>query len=274
MGELEVERSIPAEVAERVLLKILQTVETLDDLFSCAVVNRGFYRVFKRNELDLIKRTLWTMSPPAWEYREICYELDLPKEEYTVASYLQNYEKDLTTICSIKGLIKENSQASIPLSIIDAAGSEDPEDCRRVEDALWRIETFCKISASRKSGIQMLSETDMTAHIDWLQGGILASLSKTDDNVSVDEPLKRVPTFFGKGNSDLTIEKLMDMLNLWTCVGKIFPTAEGNINLARDINLARSYGIFDRFGLGEHDMDGHGKILGKGLHKNDLLIVF
>lgn len=45
---------ITLEVAESVLFNTLNRLGGRNDLFMCATVNRGFYRVFKRNEHSLV----------------------------------------------------------------------------------------------------------------------------------------------------------------------------------------------------------------------------
>ena len=51
MTEEETERAISADAAEKVLLRILQNLENLQDLFACATVSRGFYRTYKRSSM-------------------------------------------------------------------------------------------------------------------------------------------------------------------------------------------------------------------------------
>lgn len=53
------DRSISAQSAEAILLGIFERLGEFDDLYDTAVVNRSFYRVFKRHEEDLVK-TMWS----------------------------------------------------------------------------------------------------------------------------------------------------------------------------------------------------------------------
>lgn len=262
----DIKRTITPEVAEGVIFSILQNLESLDDLFACAIVNRGFYRVFKRKELELMKAALRKMSPPAWEHREICYpghdqldeqELDRPRQDYTPTSFVQHYTRDVYIIAAIKALIKDKCQSFMRREISAAIVSEDPSQAARVDDALWRIWTFCKIFGSGKG-----REEDIVAQMDWLKGGPLVhqkaathcALFADDFN----ETLASAPECFAKGNEDgLSAEQLFDMMELWNCLGVLLQPIEG-----RTIQ-AREYGIYDNTNVRGGDIDGEEMMLGK-----------
>ncbi|KAF1963199.1 hypothetical protein CC80DRAFT_107757 [Byssothecium circinans] len=264
LQEWKANREITPEVAEGVILSIFDSLESLDDLFACAVINRGFYRVFKRNELGLMKNALRKMSPPAWEYREICYpghdaldeeELDRPRQDYTATSYIHNFTQDMYIISEIKQLIKDKCQSFLRAEIADAIDSEDPEESARVDDALWRIGTFCKIFGCRKG-----RENDVTAQMDWLQGGILVHQQTCSSSApmwdDMNETLASAPECFAKGNEGgLTAAQLFDMMELWNCLGVLLQKIEG-----RAIQ-ARSYGIFDKTDVRGGDVDGEEMML-------------
>lgn len=261
----DVKRAITPEVAEDVIFSILENLESLDDLFACAVVNRGFYRVFKRHELDLMKAALRKMSPPAWEYREICYpghdklddeDLDRPRQDYTPTSYIEYYSHDMYTIAALKSLIKDKCQSFMRPEISIAMVSEEPEVSARVDDALWRIWTFCKIFGSGKG-----REDDIVAQMDWLKGGALVhqqtlgfSALMCDD---MNETLASAPECFAKGNGDgLSAEQLFDMMELWNCLGVLLQPIEGRTAQARE------YGIYDNTDVRGGDIDGEELMLG------------
>ena len=262
----DIKRTITPEVAEGVIFSILGNLESLDDLFACAIVNRGFYRVFKRKELELMKAALRKMSPPAWEHREICYpghdqldeeDLDRPRQDYTPTSFIQHYTRDVYIIAAIKALIKDKCQSFMREEISDAIVSEDMSRAARVDDALWRIWTFCKIFGSGKG-----REEDIVAQMDWLKGGPLvhqqvatySALFADDFN----ETLASAPECFAKGNEGgLTAEQLFDMMELWNCLGVLLQQIEG-----RTIQ-AREYGIYDNTNVRGGDIDGEELMLGK-----------
>lgn len=262
--------TITPDVAENVILTILRHHETLDDLFATAVLNRGFYRVFKRHELDLMTCVLRKMSPPAWEHLEICYpghdqcddehfRTARQRTEYTPATYLQSYMRNLNIIATIKLLIKDKCQSFLRPEIAAALVSEDPSESARADDALWRIWTFCKIFGSGKG-----REEDIVAQMDWLRGGVLVhqktctfSILSTE-SIDMNGALASAPECFGKGNEDgLTAEQLFDMMELWNCLGVLLQPFEG-----RTIQ-AREYGIYENTHIRGGDIDGEEEMLGK-----------
>jgi hypothetical protein len=262
-----IKRTITPASAEGVLLNIFRSLDHFDDLFATAVVNQGFHRVFKRHEMELIRSTLRSMSPPAWEFREIAFpghdrlhdedlEMTRPQEEYTPTTYLQLQKRDTHIIRSIKSLIKERCQSFVRPEISIALISSDPAETARIDDALWRIWTFCKIFGSGKS-----REEDVVAQQDWLRGGPMVhqqactfSLMSTD---YMNDTLVSAPECFAKGNEGgLTAEQLFDMMELWNCLGVLLQGFEGRTAQARE------YGIFDNTDVRGGDIDGEEMMLG------------
>lgn len=262
-----VKRNITPRAAEGVILGIFQNLDHFDDLFATAVVNQGFLRVFKRHELDLVKATLAKMSPPAWEFRELAFpghdllhdedlEMTRPQEEYTTTTYLQLQKRDTQIIRSIKSLIKERCQSFVRPEISIALISDDPAQTARVDDALWRIWTFCKIFGSGKG-----REEDIVAQQDWLKGGTMVhqpactfSIVSTD---YMNDTLIGAPECFAKGNTGgLTAEELFDMMELWNCLGVLLQGFEGRTAQARE------HGIYDNTEIRGGDIDGEESMLG------------
>lgn len=265
-------RIISPTDAGNVLHNILQSVDHFDDLFALAAVSSGFYRIFKQHEIDLIKSVLWKTSPAAWEFREIAYpghellhdedlEMTRPFEEYTPASYLHLQRQDTQVLKDIKLLIHEKCQSFVRAEISTALVDESSPNSTRVNDALWRIWTFCKIFGSGKG-----REDDIVAQQDWLRGGVQAhqpactfSVMSTD---FMNDTLMCAPDCFAKGNEGgLSAEQLFDMMELWNCLGVLLQgfqtrTAE-----------ARKFGIYDDTDVRGGDIDGEELMLGK-LHYN------
>jgi hypothetical protein len=265
-----IKRSITPAVAENVILSILRNLETFDDLFATAVLNRGFYRVFKRHELDLMKETLRKMSPPAWEHREICYpghdqlddeDLDVLRRtrEYTPKTYFQYYTRDIYIIAALKGLIKDKCQSFVRPEMAVALISTDSSESSRVDDAMWRIWTFCTLFGCGKG-----REDDIVAQMDWLKGGILVHQQTctnsilTTDAFDMNGTLASAPECFAMGNEGgLTAEELFDMMELWNCLAVLLQSFEG-----RTIQ-AREYGLYENTGIRGGDIDGEEVMLGK-----------
>ena len=263
----EVKRAITPSAAEKVILSILQSLDHLEDLFATAVVNWGFYRVFKRHELDLIKSTLHKMSPPAWEFREIAYpghdllhaedlEMTRPEEEYTATTYLQLQKQDIQVVRAVKYQIMEKCHSFVRPEISTALSNGSPAESARVDNALWRIWTFCKIFGSGKG-----REEDIVAQMDWLKGGVLVhqkactfSIMTTD---FMNDTLIGAPECFAKGNEGgLTAEELFDMMELWNCLGVLLQGFEGRTA------QARKAGIYESTDIRGGDIDGEETMLG------------
>lgn len=264
------ERNITPQVAESVILNILESLESLDDLFATAVVNKGFYRVFKRHELTLMKRALHKMSPPAWEHREICppecNELDpdtaQPRLEYTPTTYLQYYMRDMYIIAALKSLIIDQCQSFLRPETAAALASNDQLESSRVDDAFWRIWTFCKIFGCGKG-----REDDIMAQMDWLRGGVLVhqkacrSTMVTAASFDVSETFASAPECFAKGNEGgLSSEQLYDMTELWNCLGVLLQGFEGRTAQAREC------GVYDATDVRGGDIDGEEIVLEEWYH--------
>jgi hypothetical protein len=260
-------RAITPEIAENVIFRILYQLESLDDLFTTAIVNRGFYRVFKLHELELMKNSLRKMSPPAWEHREICYpghdhhdpedlETARPRQEYTPTSYLQYYTRDMYIIAALKSLIYDKCQSFLRPEISLALASDEPADMARVDDALWRIWAFCKIFGCGKN-----REEDIVAQMDWLKGGVLVhqkvcTFSIQFESMDLNDTLANAPEYFALGNEGgLSAEQLFDMMELWNCLGVLLQPFEG-----RTIQ-AREFGIYENTDIRGGDIDGEEAML-------------
>ena len=263
----EQERKITAKAAETVVLKILERVETLDDLFNAALANKGFYGVFKRNELQLMRSTLKKMNAAAWEYRETCLtdipdraepESPRPAPDYTPATYYQTYTRDTYIIGALKVIILERCQSFLRHETVSSLQVHDPFHPSRVDCALWRIWTFCRIFGSNKG-----REDDIVAQMDWLRGGVLVHQSACTGTISMTDSfcmsgvLLNASEHFGLGNhGGLSAEELYDMTEMWNCLNHITQTIIGRTA------EARQYGVYDSTEIRGGDIDGEETMLG------------
>jgi hypothetical protein len=257
----EVEQLISADAAERVLLRILESLENLKDLFAAATVSRGFYRTFKRHELHLIKNALWCMSPAAWELREMSVpfaELPNGAADYKPTMYLRHYTRDLLTMVELKGMILDHCKSFLRLETISGlAGETDRSPF--IDDAFWRVWTFCRIFGCGKG-----REDDIVGQMDWLRGGVLAKQQSSDtntlslnDGIAMNSVLFNPPTGFAKGNGKgLTAEELYDMTEIWTCLGVLVRGYHGKRDQARD------FGIFDGISIAAGDVKKENAMIG------------
>lgn len=264
----DVERDISPDAAEVVLLRILENLDNLQDLFATATVSRGFYRTFKRHELPLMKNALYSMSPAAWELREMSPPYPglesgdhaLPRLlEYSPSLYLQHYMRDMYTMIALKSMILIHCESFLRADTITALAGGETERASQIDDAFWRVWTFCQVF-----GCGSNREDDIVGQMDWLRGGTLAKHQRRTANtmefgadVNRNSVLYNSPPTFGKGNTGgLTAEDLYDMTEIWTCLGVLVRGFHGKRPEARE------YGIFDKADIIAGDVEQEDSVLG------------
>lgn len=263
----EVERMISAEAAEQVLLRILENLDNLQDLFNTATVSRGFYRTFKRHELPLMKNALYGMSPAAWELREMSPPHpglhgaeNLLSLGYTPSLYLQHYMRDMYIMIALKSMILVHCQTFLRADTITALAGGETVRNSQIDDAFWRVWTFCCLF-----GFGTNREDDIVGQMDWLKGGPLAKQQKRNTStvdMGVDVDMNSVTVNpspgFAQGNSGgLSAEDLYDMTEIWTCLGVLVRGFQGKRKEARE------YGIFDKADITAGNMEQEDALLGK-----------
>lgn len=260
---------LPFSAPDRVILSILDHSISLYDLFNFAVVNRDFYRVFKKHELQLIKNALFDMSPPAWELRHMSppwdaewqtlVDPDTPVPEYTPTLYLRRYAQDIFILAQLKSLILARCATFLRHGTIRGLAGVDSTRAAEVDEAFWRIWTFCRIFGCRKN-----REYKTDLQIDWLNGGHMAVGRRSQVTTSIAEPLSmsndlfEPPAGFGRGNpGGLSQSQLYDMTELWTCLNVLLQPMHGKCVEARET------GIFDAFQISEGDNAKEEAVLGQ-----------
>lgn len=263
----DIERDISADAAEVVLLRILENLDNLQDLFATATVSRGFYRTFKRHELPLMKNALYAMSPAAWELREMSAPYPglesvnsaLPKLlHYSPSLYLQHYMRDMYTMIALKSMILIHCESFLRADTITALAGGETDRASQIDDAFWRVWSFCQVF-----GCGSNREDDIVGQMDWLRGGRLAKHQRRTANsmefgadVNRNSVLYSSPPTFGKGNVDgLTAEDLYDMTEIWTCLGVLVRGFQGKRKEAREC------GIFDKADITEGDVEQEDSVL-------------
>ncbi|KAL2871371.1 uncharacterized protein BJX67DRAFT_160053 [Aspergillus lucknowensis] len=250
---------MPRTLPDDIVYLILQQCSSLQDLFNFAVMNRQFYRVFKTHELSLIRGTVFAMSPPAWELREmsppwecewqVLFDLDAPVPEYTASLYLDRYTRDLYSLVKLKSLILARCGTFLrPETVRGLAGNDDAR-ATEIDDAFWRIWSFCRIFGCGKG-----REGDIVGQLDWLNGGVIAKNQHCSVAMSITEPfgmhnvLFEPPEGFGRGNNGgLSQSQLYDMTEIWTCLGVLLQPIHGKCY------EARKTGVFDGHDVPERD---------------------
>lgn len=259
----------PVNAPDEMILSILSHSNSLDDLFNFAVINKAFYRVFKKNELQLIKHSLYDMSPPAWELRQmsppwdaewqILLDPDAQVPEYTPALYLRRYAQDIFTLAQLKSLILTRCSTFLRHDTIRGLAGLDSARAAEVDEAFWRIWTFCRIFGCGKN-----REDNLEGQIDWLNGGIMAMCRQSPQATAVAAPfsmnnvLFEPPDGFGRGNAGgLLQSQLYDMTEIWTCLSVLLQPIHGKCAEAREV------GIFDGFKVAEGDTSKEEPIIGQ-----------
>jgi len=237
--------TMPNIMPDRAVRSILEQASSLDDLFSLAVLNRQFYRIFKQHELDMIKGAVFKMSAPAWELREmsppwtsewqVFLDPDAQVPDYTPTLYLQRYAHDIFTLAQLKSLILTRCSSFLRPDTIRGLAGVDSERATEIDDALWRIWTFCRIFGCGKG-----RENDITGQMDWLNGGVQARNQHTSITFSITEPfgmnnvLFEPPAGFGQGNiGGLSKGQMYDMTELFTCLNVLLQPIHGKCAEAR-----------------------------------------
>lgn len=281
-------RVIAPDAAEHVILGIFERIDALKDLFSLARVNRGFYRVFKRHELRLIRTVLQNECPPAWEHRESSppYEGEdgaeqeqqqrkqqqhlqvpnpesaHPEPEHTATTFYRHHRRDVRIIGALKSLVLTRCQSFLRPETVMALASSSAARAARIDKAFWRIWTFCTIFGCGKG-----REDDIVGQMDWLRGGPLVHQTSiratimTSDSFDASSALLNASEHFAKGNGDkgLSAEELYDMTEIWTCMGVLISALEGRTEQARE------FGVFEMTDVRGGDIDGEEKMLRKCL---------
>ena len=236
-----------ATSTEQVLLHILSKIDSLDDLANTAMINKGMYRVFKENEMHLLRAVNFNESPAAWEFREWC-----PPErgntesskassqlEHSPKTYISCYGRDFDVLEVLKELMLERCSSLLRPESAAALLTPDHPDAQRLNDSFWRVWCFSKIFGCEKG-----REDDTTGQLDWLKGGILANNQGcaatvvTSLDFEMSSVLLNAPDHFAKGNADgLTPEQLDDMIEIWNCLSMLLQGYRGRIDQAREYGL-------------------------------------
>lgn len=260
---------IPVDAPERVILTILENLDTLEDLFNSAILNKSFYTVFKRHELSLIKNAVFRMSPTAWELREMSppwgseweslRNPDAPVPEYTPTLYLRHHIQDIYTLVQLKSLILARCGSFLRRDTVRGLAGVDEVRAAEIDEAFWRIWTFCRIFGCGKN-----RETDIEGQMDWLNGGRLARQQGRGLSTFSSEPfamnnvLLEPPAGFARGNGDgLLPGQLYDMTEIWTCLGVLLQAIHGKCS------EARKFGVYDGLDFKKGDIAKEEAMLGK-----------
>lgn len=260
LEEDETEIAVPTTSAENVLLCILSSLSSPADLFNTAIINKGMYRVYKENEMYLLRTIAYNQSPPAYEFREWSppgrsdgsgSPKSPPQPEHTPISYMRSYRRGVVVIERLKKLILDHCQTFIRKETAAALADPDHPCAQRFSDAFWRIWCFCKIFGCNKG-----REDDITGQLDWLKGGLLANNQDTSATVNTNldfdmsSVLLNAPEYFAAANEGgLSAAQLFDMTELWTCMTVLLQGYHDRVD------QARQYGVFAKCNIAKGDLE-------------------
>ncbi|KPI41567.1 uncharacterized protein AB675_9085 [Cyphellophora attinorum] len=195
---------ITARTAEDVIYRIMASLERPEDLRSVALVSKGFLNTFQRNESKLVNRLMFKHSKAAWETRRSMIVLRAARD-FTLC----DYQRDVRTIRALKTIILANCLPLCrPRTLAGLSGNDQQAEVE-VNNALWRIWTFCALFGHSSAQGKVLP-----GMIDWMNGCI--GLDK--DNGAG----------FAIGNGDgLTSQQLEDMADLWSCLKALLARFHG-----------------------------------------------
>jgi hypothetical protein len=260
--------TLPSDMPEYLIMSILENIDSLDDLFNFVLVSKKIYSTFKRCELPMIKNALFKMSPPAWELREmsppwemewqLLIDPDSQVPEYTPTLYLQRYAQDIYTLAKLKALVLARCAPFLRRDTVRGLAGVDNQRAEEVDDAFWRVWTFCRIFGSGKR-----REDDLAGQMDWLKGGVeptnhLSSTSTMTQPFGINNVLFEPPEGFGRGNMSggLSQQQMYDMTEIWTCMGVLLQPLHGKCIEARKV------GILDNVDVPEGDVVREEIVLG------------
>ncbi|KAJ5205384.1 hypothetical protein N7472_001832 [Penicillium cf. griseofulvum] len=254
-----VKSTLPEDMPVDLILSIMQSIDSLDDLFNFALVNKKIYTAFKSRELSMLKNALFKMSPPAWEMREmsppwemewqLLIDPDSQVPEYTPTLYLQRYAQDIYTLAKLKALVLARCAPFLRRDTIRGLAGVDNTRAEEVDDAFWRLWTFCRIFGCGKG-----RENDIAGQMDWLKGGVQAKSHFTSSSTmtqpfGMNNVLFEPPEGFGRGNlNGLSQKQMYDLTEIWTCMGVLLQPLHGKCIEARKV------GIFDGLDVPDDDL--------------------
>ncbi|KAL6240556.1 hypothetical protein RBB50_012575 [Rhinocladiella similis] len=215
-------KPISASTAERVIYKIMCNLHSLEDLQSMAIVSKGFYRTFHRNESNLVSHLIFKTSRPAWEFRRSILAL-----KGSSNFVLKDYRRDCKNLTALKAFIVAHCGSNCKQDVLVGLLGQHEDRTKQIDNALWRISTFCSLF-----GNTMGKTNPPQAELDWLNGSRAAN--------------KNMGAGFAVGNgSGLATGELEDMIEIWQCLQRLLSGFQGREPEAKNA------GVFDNWHLRE-----------------------
>ena len=210
---LQIVTHVKTDSAEKIILSILSSLD-IYDLLSAARISKGFYSVFEGHQLSLTKSAIFNTCPAAWEYLE-----ESGKGSRVLAKYLESYRNGKETIASLRTTLLIRCDGLLRQETISGLVRADKQMSKNVDQAFWRIWTFCEIFG-HKSGRRNNSQ----AQVDWLRGD-RASEQQISNLPGTDKP------------RTLSSAELLDINEIWSCMATLLQVLHDQPSQARDAGL-------------------------------------
>ena len=199
--------------AEMIILNILSLLD-IHDLLSAARVSRGFHSAFKKHEMWLTKSAIFNTCPAAWEHLE-----EPGKGSRVPQTYLQSYRHGVATIASLRSTLLIRCDALLRQETISGLIRADKQISKHVDQAFWRIWTFCEIFGHKSS-----RRDSSQAQVDWFQGERASQTQALSVSSS-------------KHRRILSAAELLDINEIWVCLATLLQGFHGQTSEARDAGL-------------------------------------
>ena len=184
--------------AEFVIFEIMSNLDSLADLLAFAMVNKGFYAVFRRHPLTLVGSILFRTNPSAWENLQTKFG-----ESAKPNTYLTTFERRTSTISTLRTSILIRCDGLLRPETLAGLIRVDKISSFAIDQALWRIWTFCDLF-----GAGAENHSELLAQNLWLSryragGSMLIAGSKE------------------LGKARLSEDELFVMDEMWSCLNSL-----------------------------------------------------
>ena len=195
--------------AELVIFEIMSNLDSLADLLAFAMVNKGFYAVFRMHPLTLVGSILFRTNPSAWENLQTKFG-----ESVKPTTYLNTFEQRSATISTLRTSILIRCDGVLRPETLAGLIRVDKLRSFAIDQALWRIWTFCDLFGA---GAETRSE--LLAQSLWLSryragGSMLIAGSKELRKARLSE------------------DELFMMDEMWSCVNSLLQGYHAQIRAA------------------------------------------
>ena len=208
-------KSVTSRTAEQVIYRIMCHLGDVRDLQSAAMVSKGFLNTYQRNESKLVSHVVFKSSLSAWELRRTLLALRGSR-----CFRLRDYQQDLQTVRALKRFIATRCSNNCKAKTLAGLMGQDAQCEIEVENALWRIWTFCALF-----GTDAALSPVPPSQLAWLNG------HKQPEN-------KSLGAGFAIGNHEgLTVDELEDMSEMWQCLHTLLSQFYARVDEAKQIGI-------------------------------------